>query len=277
MTYRASQGEPRNLGCAKVLTVEAYGKMKKFYVYEWYDLDSGVIFYVGKGTGNRMNNTNGRNRYFKRYIKAHNCANRKIREFDKESDALKYEKERIAELRKQEMCFCNFDEGGRNGGRCYGEWNGMYHKTHSEEVKRRLREINSDGRHKGKNNSQYGISLRERMSAETYRHWVEQHKKMTGEKNSQFKVSPKDRMSKETYAKWLKSQNKGTKGKNPNAKKIIMYNEYTTYYFNSIIECAEFLIKNKCRQNTKITSVQNNISTAIHLNKKYHSYYFKFN
>lgn len=250
--------------------------MKEYYVYEWYNVDTGEIFYVGKGKGNRMNNISGRNQYFKRYYKTHKCQNRKIKEFDNEQEALDYEKERIQELKMQNMCFCNFDEGGRNGGRAFGEYNGMYHKTHTEEVKQRLREINSDGRHKGVNNSQYGISPRKRMKEEVYLLWREKHRNCRGEKNSQFGVSPKQRMSEKTYQVWLLSQNKGERGDNPNSKKIKMYNENFSMEFNSIIDCAEFIQNTVCKKAVKISSIQNNISTAIHLKKRYHSYYFIF-
>ena len=39
-------------------------KPKRFYVYEWYNVDSGEVFYVGKGTGYRYKRTENRNKYF---------------------------------------------------------------------------------------------------------------------------------------------------------------------------------------------------------------------
>lgn len=248
---------------------------KKYYVYEWFDIETNIIFYVGKGTGHRMYNTSGRNKYFKRYIKTHKCDVRKIKEFDLETEALEYEKIHIAELKKEQMCFCNFDEGGRNGGRAFGECNGMYHKTHSAEVRQRLSTINSDGRHKGENNSQYGISPKQRMGEEVYQRWKEKHRRF-GKSNSQYGVSPKERMSPEKYEIWLKSQNKGEKGNNPNAKAVKMFNEYNSLIFSSIIECAEYIQQNLCKKIVKLNSIQNNISTAIHKSTMYHTYYFQF-
>ena len=37
----------------------------KYYVYEWYIEDTNEIFYVGKGTGNRVISMKNRNSYFK--------------------------------------------------------------------------------------------------------------------------------------------------------------------------------------------------------------------
>ena len=34
---------------------------KKFYVYEWYNIDTNEVFYVGKGCGNRYKTTSRRN------------------------------------------------------------------------------------------------------------------------------------------------------------------------------------------------------------------------
>ena len=33
-----------------------------YYVYEWYNVDTGEILYVGKGTGNRYKVKHGRNK-----------------------------------------------------------------------------------------------------------------------------------------------------------------------------------------------------------------------
>ncbi len=42
---------------------------KQFYVYEWYNIETKEIFYVGKGTRNRINHKKRRNKLFKEYIK----------------------------------------------------------------------------------------------------------------------------------------------------------------------------------------------------------------
>lgn len=89
--------------------------IEQFYVYEWYNTDTREIFYVGKGTRNRINHIKNRNKIFKRYIEEHNCSNRVIKKFDNEIDAFIFENERIVELKSQKQCMCNLDNGGIGG------------------------------------------------------------------------------------------------------------------------------------------------------------------
>ena len=41
----------------------------KYYVYEWYIEDTGEIFYLGKGSNNRMTSMKDRNKIFKEILK----------------------------------------------------------------------------------------------------------------------------------------------------------------------------------------------------------------
>lgn len=89
--------------------------MKQFYVYEWYDIENGIIFYVGKGCGDRYKQTRVRNKLFLDYYNSHSCDVRIIKYFSDEQEALKYEKKRITELRNKKEAFCNISEGGNGG------------------------------------------------------------------------------------------------------------------------------------------------------------------
>lgn len=86
-----------------------------FYVYEWYNVNTQEIFYVGKGTGNRFKQVSQRNALFKQYYEANECATRIIETFQKEEEAFVYEHQRIVELKAQNQCFCNLDNGGTGG------------------------------------------------------------------------------------------------------------------------------------------------------------------
>ena len=86
-----------------------------FYVYEWYNVNTEEIFYVGKGCGNRYKQVSKRNQLFKTYYENNECAVRIIRYFDLEQDAFDYEKQRIGELKSINQCSCNLDEGGSGG------------------------------------------------------------------------------------------------------------------------------------------------------------------
>ena len=73
---------------------------RKFYVYEWYVVDTNEVFYVGKGCGNRLNRISCRNKFFQDIYKSHKSKARKIYEnltekeaFEKEIETIKYYKE----------------------------------------------------------------------------------------------------------------------------------------------------------------------------------------
>ena len=73
---------------------------RRFYVYEWYVIDTNEVFYVGKGTGDRYKRLRGRNYFFQCMYNSHNCDVRKIYEnltedeaFKKEIEVIKYYKE----------------------------------------------------------------------------------------------------------------------------------------------------------------------------------------
>lgn len=86
-----------------------------FYVYEWYNVNTEEIFYVGKGCGNRYKQVSKRNQKFKEYYENNECAVRIIKYFKDENEAFKYEYQRIKELKNNKQCFCNIDEGGHGG------------------------------------------------------------------------------------------------------------------------------------------------------------------
>lgn len=70
-----------------------------FYVYEWFIVETGEIFYVGKGTGKRYQ-VKKRNQIFNSYLSNYNCDVRIIQYFDDEEESFRYEERRIEELKK---------------------------------------------------------------------------------------------------------------------------------------------------------------------------------
>lgn len=48
----------------------------EFYIYEWYRIDTGEIFYVGKGKGTRYTQKKNRSKMFRDYINKYNCYRR---------------------------------------------------------------------------------------------------------------------------------------------------------------------------------------------------------
>lgn len=101
-----------------------------FYVYEWYVKDTGEIFYVGKGSGNRYKVTYQRNALFTEMIEKYNCESRIIKQFDNETDAFDYEKERIDQLKAIGLCKYNIHSGGAGGSSEY--WTDKLREEYSQ-------------------------------------------------------------------------------------------------------------------------------------------------
>lgn len=195
-------------------------KEKRYYVYEWYNIDTGHVFYVGKGTGGRAGkvSSSSRNIYFYRYYCKNNCSYRIVRDNLSEKEAYVLENEICQKRKANGECECNLgDTSLCNGGSgLRGELNGMYGKKHTDEVKARLHEINSDGRNKGEKNKQYG-------------------------------VSPCQRMDEKTYTEWRRKQRARKDGaKNPNSHIVIMINIETKEYmkFDCVVECVDYVYNN---------------------------------
>lgn len=102
----------------------------QFYVYEWFNIETNEIFYVGKGCKDRYKQLTKRNKLFKKYYESNKCESRIIKTFKNEQDAFKFENDRILELKKLSQCLCNLDNGG-NGG-CNFVWTDEMRKYKSE-------------------------------------------------------------------------------------------------------------------------------------------------
>lgn len=85
-----------------------------YYVYEWFIVDSGEVFYVGKGTGRRYK-VRKHNKFFNQMLEWHNCESRIVKEFETEKEAFEYEFERVNELKGKGQCVCNIHSGGYGG------------------------------------------------------------------------------------------------------------------------------------------------------------------
>lgn len=87
----------------------------KFYVYEWYNIDTNEVFYVGKGCKNRYKEVKKRNKKFLEYYENNNVNVRIVKFFDDEDEAFAYEKELTDRYREKNQCKCNLIDGGYGG------------------------------------------------------------------------------------------------------------------------------------------------------------------
>ena len=139
-----------------------------FYVYEWYNIDTDEVFYVGKGKDYRYKNTSSRNKFFKNYYNTHNCDVRIIYKnlsedeaFNKEIETIKYYKENT------NYRLTNQTDGGEGSSglivtdefreirqMVLGEKNPNYNHKWTKEMKENLR-IKMKGRYIGEKNPNY--------------------------------------------------------------------------------------------------------------------------
>lgn len=141
-----------------------------YYVYEWYNIDTGEVFYVGKGKDYRYKNISHRNILFKNYYNTHNCNVRIIFNNLSEEDAFKKEIETIKYYKENtNYKLTNRTNGGEGSSGLIvsdefrekmkqlvmGEKNPNYGHKWTEEMKQNLRE-KMKNRYDGENNPNYG-------------------------------------------------------------------------------------------------------------------------
>jgi len=101
---------------------------KDFYIYEWYNVDTNEVFYVGKGRLNRYKNIKQRNNYFNNYYNKYNCNVRKVKTEMEENEAFELEIKLIAEYRMINQAQCNLTNGGEGCTFPLGSWNDMFRR-----------------------------------------------------------------------------------------------------------------------------------------------------
>lgn len=144
------------------------------YVYAWYYVNTGEIFYIGKGSNNRYKELKAhRNQFFKNIIKKHLDKHevdvKKLYENLGEKESLDLERKLIHYYWSIGQCKANLHEGGSGG------WTGNYDNPE------RSRKISEFAKTRvGKLNSNYGGG---HMSEETRKHLSEinKGKKLTPE------------------------------------------------------------------------------------------------
>lgn len=109
-----------------------------FYVYIHIRLDTGEIFYVGKGQKKRIRSTKHRNLHWRRIVEKHGRSTYIHSSWENESDAFAEEVRLIAEFRKSGVKLVNLTEGGEGS-------SGMapfLGKTHSAETRAKISAAN---------------------------------------------------------------------------------------------------------------------------------------
>jgi len=235
---------------------------KNFYIYEWFNIDTGEVFYVGKGCGKRykVKSKTARNNYFTNYINKYNCDVRKTHANLTEDEAFNLEIKTIEKYKSQDQCKCNITLGG----------GGVVGYTHSDDVKLIISE-----KHKGEFNSQYKISPKERMG-DNYDKWlIKMSEVKIGDKNPNYKNTTLHIKYQENPELALEKQSR--KGvQNGRATKIKLFDSFMNFIdeFEYIGLCCEYLHKNYNFVNN-YEIIRAGIRRSIKNNKPYKGFRFE--
>lgn len=262
---------------------------KIFYVYEWFKVETGEVFYVGKGSNDRYRVTRNRNKHFKRVYNEYECDVRIIHENLTEEEAYELEAHVIKKYREAGYGLTNMSDGGKGGAtgvvrdeeyrnKFRGSNNPMYGRPWWDEntPQNKIDEWRSKLGLKGEKNPAYGKPFHERMNAETYASWLEAHKGIVGEKNPNYgnrKLSKKYKENPELS----KEKQSRPASQNGRAKKCEMYtlDGELVGVFDYIGACAEYMIKNNICRTKNVNQVRGYITKSIKTNKPYLKHYFK--
>ena len=117
---------------------------KKFYVYEWFNINTNEVFYVGKGCKKRYKDMTNRNQYFLDYVRDNQVDSRIVKYFKNEDEAFAYEKELTLYYKSKGQCQCSLLDGGYGGyskvwtdemKKYWSEYNPMKNKTQRQRMK----------------------------------------------------------------------------------------------------------------------------------------------
>jgi len=253
---------------------------RRYYVYEWFNVDSGEVFYVGKGTRLRYRQLGNRNKFFLRYHNKYSCDVRIISNKMGNDEALILEHEVIMEYRKTGQCQTNITDGGENPPVMSGEKNGMFGKHHSQDTRDKISRIHTlSGRFKGAGNSQFGVSPKDRMAEETYKTWrAKQKARKFGKTNPNY-GNKKLSMFYRDNPDVSKEKNSRAGIKNGRAIPVAMSNDNGFYKeFDYMILCAEYLVEKKIIETRakNLSGIATRISSAAKNGSEYANHDFNF-
>jgi len=118
-----------------------------YYVYQHIRPDTNAVFYVGKGSGERVKSKSHRNKYWHNIVKKVGYSHHIAFECQDEDLAFFVEQEMIANLKAKGFKLANQTDGGKGGISGY---------SHTEESKRKISQ-NLKGKTAGERHPRYGL------------------------------------------------------------------------------------------------------------------------
>lgn len=216
-----------------------------YYIYEWYNIETGEVFYVGKGKTRRKNDLFGRNKFFIDYYNTHKCCNRIILSQLEEKEAFEFEK-KIIKYYKDNTNFrlTNQTEGGEGASK-FGAANGMHHTNYTRPLEWR---------------KQHSLRMKGNQNAKGCIRSTETRKKLSnslcGEKHPMFgkhhSEETKRKMSINSYYKTEEGKKAIKKLSDLSKKKVVFtYEDGKVLVFNSMKEATQIMSSDLIRKYAK--------------------------
>lgn len=221
---------------------------QKYYIYEWFNKNTGEVFYIGKGCNNRYSQITGRNKFFIDYYNTHDCESRIIIENLSEKDAYDMEIKTIKWYKENtNYRLTNQTDGGEGhpfprgiknpkfgkGYEVAGEKNPFYGKRHIPRVRKILSEKakNRTGEKNPFYNRQHSEETKQILREKAKKRIEECGNPMSGRNHSE---ESKRKMSEQRKGKKLSEETKRKiseklKGKRINFTNNIPYSKTTMY------------------------------------------------
>jgi hypothetical protein len=219
-----------------------------YYVYEHIRLDTNAIFYVGKGSNDRMYVKQHRNDYWNNVVnKAGGFTTKKLIETEDEQFAFFVESETIDLYKKRGIQLTNLTSGGEGG------------SNPSEETRQKMSESRS-----GEKNPRYSYnSLRQKRLRGEILHTPKDVMRENMRKNHWSKTGkyspPKGIKFSEEIKQKMRGKRKSMTGNNNPKSKIVIYSDKK---FACIKDFATFLNVNYKTLVVKIRGIKRNVFTT---------------
>lgn len=243
--------------------------MKVYYVYEWFNCDTGEVFYVGKGKGRRKNDLYKRNKFFLDYYNSHKCSNRVVKKNLTEEEAFAQEKQLILFYKTNTNFRLTNQTDGGEGVSKFGKENGMHKSNYTRPLEWRKKHsefMKGNKNAKGcKRNSEYIKNLKERFSGKNNPLYGKNHSEETRRK-----------MSINNYSKTEEGRERLKGSTNPNSKKItFIFSDGTQKTYGTLKEATEImsahmirtLAKSKKPLNSKLEKFKHLNNTKVIMSK----------
>jgi hypothetical protein len=205
----------------------------KFYTYVHKKMDTGEVFYVGKGINKRAWDTLHRNKFWQNVVKKHGFTAEIVSYWDSEQDALNQEVELISKHKATGAKLCNLTAGG----------DGIVGLKRTKEHNKKISISKIGHKVSEKTKQKMSDSAKKRANTPEYKQWLsdlkkgkplsEIHKKnvsigMTGKKRGAMSDETKEKIRMAKIGKKLSNETKAKMSLSQTKRRILEKESYAS-------------------------------------------------